>query len=140
VLFVPLVISTGGNSGNQSATLIITALSTGDITLADWWRVVRRELTMGLLLGGVLGIFGYFCALLIGHVLPEESAPDYATATIIPLTVLLVVLCGTLLGSVLPLTFRRLGLDPAMMSNPLVAGLIDVLGIIIYMQVALRVL
>jgi len=142
VLFVPLVISTGGNTGNQSATLIITALSTGDVALGDWWRVVRRELTMGLLLGSVLGVIGYFCALAVGHVcgLPEDSAPNYITAGIIPITVLLVVLSGTLLGSVLPLLFGRFGLDPAYMSNPLVAGLIDVLGIVIYMQVAIRVL
>lgn len=141
VLFIPLVISTGGNTGNQSATLIITALSTGNISLGDWWRVVRRELSMGLLLGGFLGIIGYFCAMLIGRLcgLPPDAAPNYVTASVIPITLLLVVLCGTLLGSVLPLVFRRLGLDPAMMSNPFVAGLIDVLGIIIYMQVAMSV-
>ncbi|HUT13571.1 MAG TPA: magnesium transporter [Thermoguttaceae bacterium] len=127
VLFIPLVISTGGNTGNQSATLIITALSTGDITLADWWRVVCRELALGLLLGGILGVLGYFCALAV-------ASP--ATALVIPITVLLVVVCGTLLGSSLPLLFRRLGWDPALMSNPFVAGLIDVLGIIIYMNVA----
>jgi magnesium transporter len=134
VAFIPLVISTGGNSGNQSATLIITALSTGDIRLGDWWRVVRRELTMGLLLGGFLGTIGYLCALL--------AAPDprLLTATVIPITLLLIILCGTLSGSLLPLLFRRLGLDPAMMSNPFVAGLIDVLGIIIYMEVALSLL
>ncbi len=142
ILFVPLVISTGGNTGNQSATLIITALSTGDITLRDWWRVLRRELTMGLLFGGFFGILGYFFALLVGQFfsLKNGAPPDYYTASIIPITVLLVVVCGTLLGSVLPLVFRRLGLDPAMMSNPFVAGLIDVLGIIIYMQVALAFL
>lgn len=141
VLFVPLVISTGGNTGNQSATLIITALSTGDVTLTDWWQIVRRELTMGLLLGGFLGIVGYFCALPVGRLfqLEEGLPPTHLTASIIPVTILLVVLCGTLLGSVLPLVFRRLGLDPAMMSNPFVAGLIDVLGIVIYMQVAMAV-
>ena len=133
VVFIPLVISTGGNSGNQSATLIITALSTGDITLQDWWRVVRRELAMGLLLGGFLGIVGYCCAWF-------WFAPGYYQAAVIPVTVLLVVVCGTLSGSVLPLTFRRLGLDPALMSNPFVAGLIDVVGIIIYMQVAMWLL
>jgi len=142
VLFVPLVISTGGNSGNQSATLIITALSTGDITLRDWGRVIRRELAMGLVLGGFLGTIGYFSALMIGHFSGwgVDFGPDYWTAGIIPVTLLLVVLCGTLLGSFLPLLFRRLGLDPAMMSSPFVAGLIDVLGIVIYMQVALSVL
>ena len=139
MLFVPLVLSAGGNSGNQSAALIITALSTGDITLTNWWHVVRREFAMGLLLGAVLGMIGYLCALLIGHLcdLPADSAPTYLTAAIIPVTLLLVVLCGTLSGSLLPLLFRRLGWDPALMSNPFVAGLIDVLGIVIYMQVAI---
>ncbi len=132
VLFIPLIISTGGNTGNQSATLIITALSTGDITLRDWWEVIRRELSMGLMLGGFLGTVGFFCAL------PVVDKPIHAT--VIPVTVLLVVVSGALLGSFLPLTFRRLGLDPAMMSNPFVAGLIDLLGIIIYMQVALFIL
>jgi magnesium transporter len=134
VLFIPLVNSSGGNTGNQSATLIITALSMGEIGFADWWKVVRRELCMGFLLGGFLGALGYLCAL------PAAPAPCYLTATVIPLTLLCVVLCGTLFGSVLPLVFRRLGLDPALMSNPFVAGLIDVLGVIIYMNVALAVL
>ena len=129
VLFIPLVISTGGNTGSQSATLIITALSTGNVTLHDWWPVVRRELLMGLLLGGFLGAISYFCALF--------AAPDYSAAAVIPVTVLLVVLCGTFFGSVLPLLFQRLGLDPAIMSSPFVAGLIDVVGIIIYMKMAL---
>jgi magnesium transporter len=127
VLFIPLVISTGGNTGNQSATLIIMALSTGDITLADWWRVVSRELVMGLLLGGFLGTIGFFCALWM--------TPSPHAALAIPITLLLVVVCGTLAGSLLPLLFRRLGLDPAMMSNPFVAGVIDVVGILIYMHV-----
>ena len=128
MVFIPLVISTGGNSGSQSATLIITALSTGDIALRDWWRVVYRELAMGLLLGGFLGVIGYAGALL--------WAPGYWAALVIPLTLLLVVVCGTLSGSLLPLLFKQIGLDPAMMSNPFVAGLIDVLGIVIYMTVA----
>ncbi len=132
VLFIPLVISTGGNTGNQSATLIITALSTGNITLGDWWRVVQRELIMGLLLGGFLGIIGYLCAAL--------AAPSLLAAAGGPITLGLGVVCGTLLGSLLPLLFSRLGLDPAMMSNPFVAGLIDLIGIIIYMKVAIAVL
>jgi magnesium transporter len=127
-LFIPLVISTGGNSGNQSATLVITALSTGNIALGDWWAVVRRELAMGLLLGGFLAVCGYGCGLLM--------APSPMLALIIPITLILVVVCGTLFGSLLPLLFKRLGLDPAMMSNPFVAGLIDVVGIVIYMTVA----
>ncbi|MFZ5830623.1 MAG: magnesium transporter [Planctomycetota bacterium] len=132
VLFIPLVVSTGGNSGNQSATLIITAMSAGDVTLGDWWRVFRRESVMGLLLGGALGAIGYLIAL--------PMAPSPYAALVIPITLLLVVICGTLSGSLLPLMFRRLGLDPALMSNPVVAGLIDVLGILIYMNVALLIL
>ncbi|OHB67816.1 MAG: magnesium transporter [Planctomycetes bacterium RBG_13_63_9] len=141
-LFIPMVISTGGNTGNQSATLIITALSTGDVKLADWWRVVRRELMMGLLLGSFLAVIGYCCALAISYfcrLLPDPSR-IFVNASVVPITLVLVILCSTMLGSVLPLLFRRLGLDPAMMSNPFVAGLIDVLGIVIYMQVALAVL
>jgi magnesium transporter len=133
VLFIPLVISTGGNSGNQSAALVITALSTGTISLRDWWRVVWRELAMGLLLGGFLGVIGYFSTVLLTGV-------DWVHALVVPLTLLLVVVCGTLSGSLLPLGFRRMGLDPALMSNPFVAGLIDVLGIVIYMQVAIALL
>ena len=131
IVFIPLVISTGGNTGNQSATLVITALSTGKISLPDWWRVARRELAIGLLLGGFLGTIGYVCALF--------AAPSPMAATVIPLTILLVVLVGVFAGSLLPMLFRRLGLDPAMMSNAFVAGLIDVFGIIIYMKVAMLV-
>ncbi|NUQ62404.1 MAG: magnesium transporter [Pirellulales bacterium] len=132
VFFLPLIVSTGGNSGNQSATLIITALSAGDVSLGDWWRVIRRELVMGVMLGGSLGAIGYLIAL--------PLAPGYGDAIVIPITILLVVMCGTLAGSLLPLLFRRMGLDPALMSNPFVAGLIDVLGIIIYMNVAILLL
>ncbi|MCA9172861.1 MAG: magnesium transporter [Planctomycetales bacterium] len=127
VLFVPLVISSGGNTGNQSATLIIAALNTGGIALRDWRRVVRRELAMGLILGTFLAIIGYVATLL-------KAPPD--VALVIPVTLLLVVLCGTLSGALLPLLFKRLGLDPAMMSNPFVAVIVDILGIVIYMNVA----
>jgi magnesium transporter len=133
VLFIPLVVSTGGNSGNQSAALVITALSTGTITLGDWWRVMARELTMGLLLGGSLAVVGYLSTLWL-------TDATYLEAAVVPLTLLLVVICGTLTGSLLPLLFRRLGWDPALMSNPFVAGLIDVIGIIIYMSVAVALL
>jgi magnesium transporter len=132
VLFIPLVISSGGNSGSQSATLVITAMTTGDVKLRDWGRVVRRELITGFFLGGFLGLIGYGVAYLL--------TPDAFSALVIPVTILLVVMCGTLLGSILPMLFRRLGLDPALMSNPFVAGLIDIAGIIIYMQVSLLML
>ena len=132
VLFLPLIISSGGNSGSQSATLIITALSTGDISLDDWWRVVRRELLMGLFLGGFLG--------LIGSSLAWVSSPEPRAVLVVPLTLLLVVTCGTLSGSLLPLAFRRIGLDPAMMSNPFVSCICDLLGTIIYLEVAMLLL
>jgi magnesium transporter len=133
VMFIPLVISSGGNSGSQTATLIITGMSTGDIRLNDWLRVVGRELAMGVILGTGLGIIGFFAA----FVMRKGNLTD---ALVIPGTLLLVVMCGTLLGSLLPLAFRRIGLDPALMSNPFVAGIIDILGIIIYMGVATAVL
>jgi len=129
--FLPLVISTGGNSGSQAATLVITALAMGHVTLRDWFHVMVRELAMGAILGSFLGSLGYLAAWLSG------LAPGAGPALVIPLTLLLVVIAGTMLGSTLPLLFERVGLDPAFMSNPFVAGLIDILGIVVYMNVAL---
>lgn len=132
VLFVPLVISSGGNSGSQSATLIITAMTNGDVKTTDWPQIVFRELLQGLLLGSFLACCGIAAAFFL--------APSLSDAMVIPITLLLVVLAGTLCGSVLPLLFKRLGLDPAIMSNPFVAGIIDILGILIYLNVAQLVL
>ncbi len=130
VWFLPLIISSGGNSGNQSATLIITALTNGDVTLKDWTRVVVRELIMGLLLGGLLGLV----FLPVGWMFAPQ------TLIVVPVTLVLVVVCGTLVGSVLPLIFRHLGQDPALMSNPFVAGVIDIVGIVLYVNVATMIL
>ena len=132
VLFIPLIISSGGNSGSQSATLIITALSLNQISLKDWAVVVRREIILGLMLGGILAVLGFLAAI--------PLSPTLTDALVLPITVLLVVIAGTLTGSILPLLFKKLGLDPAMMSNPFVAGIIDVVGIFIYMNVALLLL
>lgn len=132
-LFIPLVISSGGNSGSQSATLIITALSRGHITLNDWLRVVFRELMMGVLLGAGLAAMGYAASLFFVDVEMLSK-----TLLVVPLTLLLVVICGTLTGSVLPLLFEKLGWDPAMMSTPFVAGIVDILGILIYFNVAVQ--
>ncbi len=137
VLFIPLVISSGGNSGSQSATLIITALSRGHITLADWIRVVLRELSMGLLLGSGLALMGFFASLLL---VPNGEGINWLAMCVVPITLLFVTISGTLTGSILPLAFERLGWDPAMMSNPFVAGIIDILGILIYVNVALFIL
>lgn len=130
VPFIPLVISSGGNSGSQSATLVITALSRGEVFGRDWKKVVQREIVMGLTLGAVLGLFGFLVAVLF------PSVPGVWQALIVPVTLLAVVVCGTVTGSMLPLIFKQLGWDPALMSNPFVAGIIDILGIIIYMGVA----
>lgn len=132
VAFIPLVIASGGNSGNQSATLVITALSTGDCKLSDWKRIVRREFMQGTLLGLLLAVPGYVLAL--------AYAPTPAQATVIPATIFSVVLIGSMTGSMFPLLFRSLGLDPALMSNPFVSALVDVLGIVVYMGIATVVL
>lgn len=128
--FLPLIVSCGGNSGGQSATLIITALTSGDLTIHDWWRVLRRELLMGLMLGAGLALIAYLGALLF------VPGPTPTEKLVVPATLILVVMCGTIVGGALPLIFRRLGLDPALMSNPFVAGIIDITGIVIYMGVA----
>lgn len=130
IWFIPLVISSGGNSGNQSATLVITALTMGDVKLSDWRRVLMRELTMGVLLGGLLALM----FLPVGAMFAIESL------YVVPATLILVVMCGTIVGSVLPLVFQRLGQDPALMSNPFVAGVIDIVGIVVYVKVAIAIL
>ncbi len=132
VAFIPLVIASGGNSGNQSATLVITALSTGDCRLGDWKRILRREFVVSLMLGVLLAIPGFLLGL--------AYAPNPVHALVIPATVLSVVMVGSLVGCVLPLIFRSLGLDPALMSNPFVSAIVDVVGIVIYMGMALLLL
>ncbi len=132
IAFIPLVIASGGNSGNQSATLVITALSTGDCKLSDWPRILRREFALGLLLGGLLAVPGYLLALVY--------APSPMHALVIPITILCVVMLGTLVGSGLPLLFRSIGLDPALMSNPFVSAVVDIVGIVLYTGISVLLL
>ena len=132
IAFIPLVIASGGNSGNQAATLVITALSTGDCTLGDWKRILRREFVVCLMLGLLLAIPGFLLGL--------AYAPNPLHALVIPATILSVVMVGSLVGCVLPLIFRSLGLDPALMSNPFVSAIVDVVGIVIYIGIALALL
>lgn len=132
VLFVPLIISSGGNSGSQAATLVITALNSGDVKLTDWVRVMVRELLMGLMLGAFLALLGFIVAIFM--------APSLTAATVLPITLIGIVIAGCFAGSILPLMFKRLGLDPALMSTPFVTGIIDILGIVIYFSVARMVL
>ncbi len=132
VWFIPLVIGSGGNSGSQSSTLIIAAMATGDVKVEDWLRIVWRELAQGILLGTFLAILGLAPALWL--------APTALSACVVPITILVVVVCGTVTGSVLPMLFSRLGLEPAIMSNPFVAGMNDILGIVVYVNIARLIL
>jgi magnesium transporter len=141
-LFVPLILSSGGNSGSQATTLLIRAMSLGEVTLRDWWRVMRREAMSGLALGTLLGSIG-FLRITIWSVVSHGHAygPHWP---LIGLTIFFaligVVLWGTLAGSMLPLVLRRCGLDPATSSAPFVATLVDVTGLIIYFTIAMIVL
>ena len=134
-LFVPLCISTGGNSGSQAATLITRALALGQVTTRDWWRVMRHEIWMGLALGGTLGGIGFLRAALT----PESvlgSANRWVLAMVIGQAVAVICLWGTLVGAMLPLLFKRLGIDPGYASSPFVATFVDVTGIVVYFSIA----
>jgi magnesium transporter len=136
-LFVPLIISSGGNSGSQASTLIIQAMAIGEITVADWWRVLRRELISGLLLGTVLGIIGFIRVALWHSIVPQMYGPHYMMiGATVGFSLIGVVLWGTLSGSMLPMLLKRLGADPAVSSAPFVATLVDVTGLIIYFSFA----
>jgi magnesium transporter len=137
-LFVPLIISSGGNSGSQASTLIIQAMAVGEITLIDWWRVLRRELTSGLLLGSVLGLIGFIRVGVVHFVKPNLYGEHWQQiASTVGFSLVGVVLWGTLSGSMLPIVLKKLGADPAVSSAPFVATLVDVTGLVIYFSVAL---
>lgn len=135
-LFVPLIISSGGNSGSQASTLIIQAMAVGEITLHDWWRILKRELASGLLLGGVLGLIGFLRVIGWNMVFHTYGDHTFPIAFTIGFSLLGVVLWGTLSGSMLPIVLKRLGADPATSSAPFVATLVDVTGLIIYFSTA----
>src|SRR6266849_3221367 len=135
-LFIPLIISSGGNSGSQATTLVIRAMALGEIRLRDWWRVIQRELAAGLVLGTILGIIG-ISRILLWHTLRGTYGPHYlVVALTIGCSLVGVVMFGTTAGSMLPFLLRRCGLDPASASAPFVATLVDVTGLIIYFSVA----
>jgi magnesium transporter len=139
-LFVPLIISSGGNSGSQAATLIIRAMALGEVTLGDWWRVVRREFLSGLFLGGILGIIGFF-RIALWSLFSDIYGPHwFLLGIVVSFSLLGVVMWGTLSGSMLPMILKRLGLDPATSSAPFVATLVDVTGLLIYFGLAAIVL
>ena len=135
-LFIPLLISSGGNSGSQATTLIIRAMALGELRLRDWWRVIRRELVAGIALGLLLGAIGFLRIVLWQAVSPIYGQFYVLVAITIFLSLLGVVAFGTIAGSMLPFILRRCGLDPASASAPFVATLVDVTGLIIYFSVA----
>lgn len=139
-LFIPLVISSGGNSGSQATTLIVRAMALGEVGIRDWWRVARRELALGLTLGAILGGIGVARILLWEALFDSYGAQTLLLAATIGLSVIGVVAWGTLTGSTLPFLLRRLGMDPASASAPFVATLVDVVGVLIYFSVARSVL
>jgi magnesium transporter len=136
-LFIPLIISSGGNGGSQASTLIIQAMALGEVTVADWWLVMRREIMSGLMLGATLGIIG-FARIYIWHLFSPVYGPHWILVGFTVGSALVgVVLWGSLAGSMLPLILKKCGADPATSSAPFVATLVDVTGLIIYFTVAI---
>lgn len=137
-LFIPLIISSGGNTGSQASTLIIQAMALGEVTIKDWWVVIRREVLSGLLLGATLGVVG-FLRVILGDTLGTMGWQNYTLGVglAVGFSLLGVVLWGTICGSMLPLLLRRLGFDPAVSSAPFVATLVDITGLIIYFSTSI---
>jgi magnesium transporter len=136
-LFIPLIISSGGNGGSQASTLIIQAMALGEVTVADWWLVMRREIMSGLMLGVTLGLIG-FARIYIWHLFSPVYGPHWILVGFTVGSALVgVVLWGSLAGSMLPLILKKCGADPATSSAPFVATLVDVTGLIIYFTVAI---
>ncbi len=133
LLYVPLLISAGGNSGSQSSTLVIRGLALGEIKLTDWWRILFRELFMGLLLGVMIA------GIAMGRVMmyPDQS---FLFAVTVGITVLCIIVTGCTVGAMLPLILKRVGVDPATSSTPFIASLVDTLGVLIYAHVAMVVM
>ena len=139
-IFVPLVISSGGNSGSQASTLIIRAMALGEVTLQDWWHVMKREILSGLLLGGVLGTIGFVRITLWAEFFHAYGEHWLLLAITVGLSLIGIVLWGSLSGSMLPFVLKKAGLDPATSSAPFVATLVDVSGLVIYFTVAAIIL
>jgi len=134
--FIPLIISSGGNSGSQAATLIIRSLALGEISIRDWWNVMRREIISGFALGGMLGIIGVLRVVLWAMIFGQLTIQWIFIGITVGISLIGIVLFGTLAGAMLPLLLKHWGLDPATSSAPFVATLVDVTGIVIYFSVA----
>ncbi|MEO7316729.1 MAG: magnesium transporter [Ginsengibacter sp.] len=141
--FIPLIISTGGNSGTQASTLIIQAMALGEVTLKDWWRVIKREVVSGIMLGSILGVIGFmriatWSFLMNQGIMKDSYGPHWVLIGFtVSFSLIGVVLWASLMGSMLPILLKRLGADPASSSAPFVATLVDVTGLVIFFNVAL---
>jgi magnesium transporter len=139
-LFVPLIISSGGNSGSQATTIVIRAMALGELRLRDFWRVARREIAAGVVLGLALGSIGFLRIVMWQAVTPLYGPHYMLVAMTVAGSLVGVVTFGTLAGSLLPFVLKRLGFDPASASAPFVATLVDVTGLVIYFSVASMIL
>ncbi len=139
-IFIPLIISSGGNSGSQAATLVIRAMAVGEITLADWWRIMQREIFTGLIIGLTLGLLGFFQVAFLAQFSSVIGIHWILIGITISLSIIGIVLWGTLSGSMLPFILKKFGADPATSSTPLVTTIVDVFGLLIYFSVAIIVL
>jgi magnesium transporter len=135
-VFIPLIISSGGNSGSQASTLVIRAMALGEVKLGDWWRVVHREIVQGISIGSILGVIGLGRVFVWEALFHSYSPHTVRLAITVAASVMGVVTFGTITGSMLPFLLRRIGLDPASASAPFVATLVDVTGIVIYFTIA----
>lgn len=139
-LFLPLIISSGGNAGSQASTLVIRAMALGEVKLRDWWKIVKLEVLSGIVLGAILGIIGFFRVTIWSLFSNMYGEYWLMIAITIGLSLIGVVLWGTLCGALLPLILRRVGIDPATSSAPFVATIVDVTGLVIYFLIAMNIL
>lgn len=139
-LFVPMIIASGGNTGTQAASLLVRAIAVEEVTLKSWWKIMRKELLTGLCLGVTLGVLGMFVVWILSHTPMVETPHLVPLATTVGIAVFMIVIWGSVIGSMFPLLLNRVGLDPAASSSPLVATLMDVSGLTIYFVVALILL
>jgi magnesium transporter len=139
-IFIPLIISSGGNSGSQAATLVIRAMALGEIKLSDWWHIMRREIFSGLMIGSILGLLGFFQVGVLANLSDTIGAHWILIGITVAISILGIVLWGTLSGSMLPFVLKKLGADPATSSTPLVTTIVDVTGLLIYFTVAIIIL
>ena len=139
-MFIPLIISSGGNSGSQASTLVIRAMALGEVNLVDWWKIIRREVLSGLSLGLILGTIGFFQVLFLSQFISALDEYLVLIGLTVGISLVGIVLWGTLLGSMLPFILKSFGVDPATSSTPLVATMVDVTGLVIYFTVAMIIL